>query len=849
MPDAKIATLGCFRILSDLKTGAGSQGAVYKAVCEREGFEGVKPGTVVALKVMLAQDGADRYARLESRTRELKALDHPNIVRYYGCFPECGAFNDVHVVVLEFLEGASLKDRLVGSPRGLDADEALRIAGQALDGLSYLSDRGIVHRDIKPGNVFVCSDGRVKLIDFEVARRDDSAATTAGGMIGTFDYMAPEFVNPDFRGDEASDLFSFAVTLHEMLTGRTPYRVGREGDSQSTFAFMSRWSGHSAEQPAIQVSVRVRRILSGADDVLEKALAPDRTARYGSFAEFARDFSKIRFREIAHGDSRWQLLLHIGRGGFGEVFKARDTETGRIVAVKHLLRPEAADRFRREARIMGEVNSPNLVHLVDFFELKEKGSASSFLVMDYLPGMPGLSLRDAIREAGGDPLPRQPVLQAFLLYARALSALHRRGLFHRDIKPANLYFPMKAPERSAVMDFGIVRDVSGTATVGQVPGTLDYMPPESVEDGKRGDAAMDIYALGLCLYEALSGRTAYPRIPSGPGGMKVFFERAQAKKPPKLDASAYCDCPELVRLVRDMTEPIAAKRLQGMADVERRIADVLGLAATNAGRKSDGFVLAEDAEPLPEDQATAATIVADAEMLDRLQDLKPVPEPRKRRIGHLAFGLTVGVLAVFCMAIGGLQILRVRQERQQLQEMERLAAKERADAMHRRRIEAEAAAEAERKRQEERAAAKAAAEAERKRQAEKAAAEAERKRQAEKAAAEAERKRQEERAAAAEAERKRQEERAAAEAERKQKAATLEALEKKRMRDEKMRKVDAAIAELEATLKQEESAYFSQRRIALKPGSREDPNELDVRWYMRKRELLRKIRKLKQNVK
>ena len=818
MPDAKIATLGCFRILSDLKTGAGSQGAVYKAVCEREGFEGVSPGTVVALKVMLAQDGADRYARLRSRTAELKALDHPNVVRYYGCFSECGTFSELHVVVLEFLEGASLKDLLAGSPRGLDADEALRIAGQALDGLRYLSDHGLVHRDIKPGNVFVCSDGRVKLIDFEVARREDSAATTVGGMIGTFDYMAPEFVNPDFRGDEASDIFSFAVTLHEMLTGRTPYRVGREGDSQSTFAFMSRWSGHSAEQPAIQISVRVRRILSGADDVLARALAPDRAVRYGSFAEFAKDFAKIRFRELAYGGSRWQLLLHVGRGGFGEVFKARDTETGRLVAIKHLLRTEAADRFRREARIMGEVRAPHLVQLVAYFEMKEKGSTSPFLVMDYLPGMPGLSLRDAIKEADGDPLPRQPVLQAFLRYARALSALHRRGLFHRDIKPANLYFPMKTPERSAIMDFGIVRDASGTATVGQIPGTLDYMPPESVEDGKRGDSAMDIYALGLSLYEALSGRTAYPRIPSGPGGMKVFFERAQAKKPPKLDASAYCDCPELVRLVRDMTEPVVANRLRSMAEVERRIADILGLAAANTGRQSDGFVLAEDAEPLPEEPQTAATIVADAEALDRLQDLKPAPEPRKRRAGRLVFGLTAGLLAVFCLAIGGLQFLRVRQERQQFQDMEKQAAKERAAAERRRRIEADAAAEAERKRQ-----------------AELAAAEAERKRQAD--------------LAAAEAERKRQAELAAAEAERKRKAASLEELAQKRMREEKKRRVDAEIAEVEAVLKQEESAYLLKRKKALKPGSREDPNELDVRWYMRKRDLLRKIRKLEQSVK
>lgn len=240
----KLVTLGCFRVLTDLKSGVGSQGSVYKAVCEKEGFAGVAVGTVVALKVMPVQDDdKSLFARLQSRTEELMGLSHPGIVRYLGCFSEPGPFNDVHVLVLEWLEGESLKDRLLRNPQGIDADETLWIGEKTLAALAYISSKGMVHRDIKPGNIFLCEDGGVKLIDFEVARPVGSGMTNAGtNMIGTFDYMAPDFTNPEFRGDEQSDIFSLGVCLHEMFTGRTPYRRQSSEDTQASFAFLSRWS-------------------------------------------------------------------------------------------------------------------------------------------------------------------------------------------------------------------------------------------------------------------------------------------------------------------------------------------------------------------------------------------------------------------------------------------------------------------------------------------------------------------------------------------------------------------------------------------------------------------------------
>ena len=289
--------IGGFRVLQELQVGAGSQGTVYKAVCEvaREGIAAV--GEVVALKVMAVQDeGQTLWRRLEQRTRELAQLAHPNIVRYKGCFVETGPFADIHVVVQEFLDGETLKDCLAHNPGGLDADRGLEIVKAAIDGLIYTTSRGIVHRDVKPGNIFLCRDGSVKLIDFEIARREGGTATTATGHIrGSFDYMAPDFINATFHGDVQSDIFSMGVVLHEVLTGKTPYQRFNGDRKQANFAFLSRWSNTttgdstsatSGGESPIHISSRVKRLLANADDILLKALSPDRAVRYANFSAF-----------------------------------------------------------------------------------------------------------------------------------------------------------------------------------------------------------------------------------------------------------------------------------------------------------------------------------------------------------------------------------------------------------------------------------------------------------------------------------------------------------------------------------------------------------------------------------
>ncbi len=578
LADLKDRVIGGFKVLRAIQAGAGSQGTVYKAECVEDVHGLCPPGTMVALKVMAVQDdGRDQWHRLERRTRDLSALDHPNVVRYLGCFAEQGDFTDLHVVVQEFLRGETMKERLSRHPSGLDADEALAIVDGALAGLEYTASKGIVHRDVKPGNIFVClgEDGSlqgVKLIDFELAKQQDGSATTSTGNIrGSFDYMAPDFTDPAFHGDAQSDVFSMGVVLHEALTGKTPYLRVDAADSQANFVWLSRWSRGAGGESPIRISGRVKRLLANVDEVLVRALAPNRAERYAGFGEFRGGLSSVRYRELAGGAGRYRLLQFVGKGGFGEVFRARSLADGRIVAVKHLLKNEYAERFRREAKIMKRLDDPCFVRLVDFFELEGGGAREAFIVMDYLEGMPGSSLRDAIRSAKGSGLPRGHVLAAFERYARGLAVMHAQGLVHRDIKPSNLYYPAGRPSRAAIMDFGIARDEKGSVTTGMVPCTLDYMPPELVVTDSRGDSSSDIYALGLCLYEALSGRTAFPRLPAGSAAYPEFFARARRRAEPAFDDDGLRRDAAMLELLRGMTAGDPARRIGDASLVAARL--------------------------------------------------------------------------------------------------------------------------------------------------------------------------------------------------------------------------------------------------------------------------------------
>jgi serine/threonine protein kinase len=212
-PNAAIATLGRYEIISEL--GQGAMGVVYKArdpMLDR----------IVAIKTVNLTLPKDELAEYEARFyQEAKAaggLSHRNIVVIY----DIGRSERVAYMAMEFLQGQELR-RLLQARTPIALAQALDITAQVAEGLQYAHDRQIIHRDIKPANVMVLDDGAVKITDFGIARmRNNEVKTMTGMILGSPKYMSPEQVSGK-RADNRSDVFSLGVVLYEMLTGTSPF--------------------------------------------------------------------------------------------------------------------------------------------------------------------------------------------------------------------------------------------------------------------------------------------------------------------------------------------------------------------------------------------------------------------------------------------------------------------------------------------------------------------------------------------------------------------------------------------------------------------------------------------------
>lgn len=226
MPLNAGSRLGPYEILSLL--GAGGMGEVYRARDTRLGRD-------VAIKILppsLTGD-ADRLRRFEQEARAVAALNHPNILAVH----DIGNDNGSPYLVSELLEGSTLRERIKGGP--LPSRKAIECAMQVAKGLAAAHEKGIVHRDLKPDNLFLTKDGRVKILDFGLAKltpiehssasgtrtfaETDNTGTSPGLVMGTIGYLSPEQV----RGkpvDHRSDIFSFGAILYEMLSGERAFK-------------------------------------------------------------------------------------------------------------------------------------------------------------------------------------------------------------------------------------------------------------------------------------------------------------------------------------------------------------------------------------------------------------------------------------------------------------------------------------------------------------------------------------------------------------------------------------------------------------------------------------------------
>jgi serine/threonine-protein kinase len=469
-------------------------------------------GDVVAIK-FITRDAGDLRAlekRFMHEARMCAVLRHPHIVSVldFGIETGIGPY-----LVMEYLNGPSLKQQL--HERGaFDLPEVCRIASQVGSALDLAHSQDIVHSDLKPGNVmthrYTAGEVVYKIIDFGIGALRSRQPEDDGSTLVTVEYGSPE----QLRGEEVSgrsDIYSFGVTVYELLTGRRPFSAS---DSRSLIA------KHLRELPGPPRRHRPE-IPPSVEAAVLKALAKDPQARWDTASSFAQALSggaATRLVIVKESTSRladgYEVGEVIGRGRLGSyIHRGTHRATGHEVAIRVIRRAQdreweaARTRFMREAR-MAPVNHPSILRVRDYGEEHDL----VYVVTDFVPGS---SLREILGHQGAFAWREGRALLSDLI--SATRALHTHGLLAFGLTPSIIRLAISGDSTRLVISSAGVSELHEVLTrarakprSGKNPIDTDayYLAPELLF-GEKPDGRTDIFMIGVIGYELLTGRRPF----------------------------------------------------------------------------------------------------------------------------------------------------------------------------------------------------------------------------------------------------------------------------------------------------------------------------------------------------
>jgi serine/threonine protein kinase len=276
MENSEIKRFGRYEVVAEL--GRGAMGVVYKARDPQ--IERIVAVKTVSMWGQEIEEKTEFRMRFLNEAQAAGRLHHAGIVSIFdvGENPE----NQDPYIVLEYVSGESL-NRVLAREKKLPLKKALQLAAEIAEALDYAHEQGVVHRDIKPGNILVTEDGRAKIADFGIAKLNLAHFTLPGRVMGTPAYMAPEQLSGE-GVDGRSDLFSLGVILYALVTGHSPF----QGNSATTVCFKV------ANREPVAATAFDLTLPPELDEVISRAMAKDPDQRYQRGSEFAEDLRRLQ---------------------------------------------------------------------------------------------------------------------------------------------------------------------------------------------------------------------------------------------------------------------------------------------------------------------------------------------------------------------------------------------------------------------------------------------------------------------------------------------------------------------------------------------------------------------------